>query len=267
VGDGDCIIIRSPEGQTMLVDAGTRQNPESGSDIGQHTVLPYLLTEKVGRLDCVVLTHPHDDHMSGLPTILRRFPVGQYVDSGERVHSTGYDAVLAVIRDRAIPYRIARRGQTLQLGREVRAHFLTPLEPRFRGSRSDLNNNSIAIKIVFRQFSALLGGDIEDEAETRLIALGGSLRATLLKACHHGSKTSNTEAFLRAVRPKVTIIPCGPSTFLHPAPETLDRLNAVRTRVYRTDLHGAVTVYSDGNRYWVETFRNGRERVTRFIRP
>lgn len=265
VGDGDCLFVRSPVGKTMLIDAGTRQNPDGVNDVGgpkdvgiaERVVLPFLLTRHVTRLDCVVLTHPHDDHMSGLPAVLRRLPVGLLLDAGESVHAPHYEAVLDIVRHRRIPYRIARRGQRFNLGGGVHAFVMTPLEPRLRGTHSDLNNNAIAIKIVYQQFSALLAADLEQEAEARLLQHGDRLPSTMLKAGHHGSKTSSTAEFLRAVRPAVTLISCGPSTFIHPAPETLARLAAARTRVYRTDLHGALTVRSQGTRYQVSTFKDG----------
>jgi competence protein ComEC len=205
----------------------------------------------------VVLTHPHDDHMSGLPAVLRRLEVGLLLDSGESAHAPHYEEMLDIVRDRRLPYRVARRGQQLNLGGGVHAFVLTPLEPRLRGTHSDLNNNAIAIKIVYRQFSALLGADLEREAEARLLEHGDRLQSTMLKAGHHGSKTSSTAEFLRAVRPAVTLISCGPSAFLHPAPETLERLVAAKTRVYRTDLHGALTLRSDGTQYQVSTFKDG----------
>ncbi len=258
-GDGDCLFVRAPSGRTMLIDAGTRDSPEAPADstFGERVVLPFLLTRKVTRLDVVVITHAHDDHLSGLPAVLRRLPVGLVLDAGEPADSPNYAAVLSLVRDRRIPYKVARRGQRLNLGGGTHAFVLTPLEPRMRDTRSDLNNNSIALKLVYGRFSALLGADLEAEAEERLVRAGDRLRATVLKACHHGSKTSNTEEFLRAVQPRVTLVPCGPSAFQHPAPETLERLAAIDTRVYRADTHGAVTVHSDGTRFRVSTFKDG----------
>jgi len=125
-----------------------------------------------------------------------------------------------------------------------------------QGSRSDLNNNSVAIKITYRRVSFLLAGDMEREAERRLLLRGDNLRSDVLKVAHHGSETSSTPEFLRAVRPRIAIISCGErNPFQHPSRETLQRLRRVGAQVYRTDVHGAVTVQTDGRTCWVEMFR------------
>jgi competence protein ComEC len=261
VGEGDCIFVRAPNGRTLLIDGGTHESevPTAGStqrDVGERVILPFLLTQGVMRLDAIVLTHPHDDHVNGLATVVRSLSVGKILD-GEQGHAEpSYEKFKHEARRKNIPIIRARRGQTLDLGDGVKVYVLAPIEPHLKNTRSDLNNNSVAIKITYRHVSFLLAGDMEQEAESRLWLRGDKLRSTVLKVAHHGSRTSSTPEFLRAVRPQIAVISCGArNQFHHPSRITLQRLEEMDAQVYRTDVHGAVTVGTNGTRCWVKTFR------------
>lgn len=261
VGEGDCIFVRAPNGRTMLVDGGTHESREPMAgvprhDVGERVILPFLLTQGVRRLDVMVLTHPHDDHVNGLATVVRTLSVGRILDGAQERSEPSYERFLFEAQQKQIPIVRARRGQVIHLGGGVKAYVLAPMEPLMQGTRSDLNNNSVAIKITYRRASFLLAGDIEQEAERRLLLRGGNLRSDVLKVAHHGGETSSTPEFLAAVRPRIAIISCGErNPFQHPSRETLQRLQQVGAQVYRTDVHGAVTVRTDGRTCWVETFR------------
>jgi competence protein ComEC len=262
VGEGDCIFVRAPNGWTMLIDGGTHEGggeTSAGSsprDVGERVILPFLLTQGVTRLDAMILTHPHSDHVNGLATVVRSLSVGKILDGQQKGDDPSYERFLYEARLKRVPVLRARRGQVLDLGSGVKAHVLAPLEPPMQNTRSDLNNNSIAIKITYRQVNVLLTGDMEEEAEMRLCQRGDNLRSTVLKVAHHGGRTSSTPEFLRAVRPRIAIISCGTrNPFQHPNHETLQRLEQVGAQIYRTDVHGAVTVRTDGRGCWVETFR------------
>lgn len=261
VGEGDCIFVRAPNGRTMLIDGGTHENREPLAgvprrDVGKRVILPFLLTQGVRHLDVIVLTHPHDDHVNGLATVVRTLSVGRILDGAQERSEPSYERFLYEAQQKQIPVVRARRGQVINVGSGVKVHVLAPVEPLMQGTRSDLNNNSVAIKITYRQASFLLAGDVEREAEMRLLLRGGNLRSAVLKVAHHGSETSSTPEFLKAVRPRIAIVSCGErNPFQHPSRETLQRLRLVGAQVYRTDVHGAVTVQTDGRTCWVETFR------------
>ncbi len=261
VGEGDCIFVRAPNGRTMLIDGGTHKSREPLAgvphrDVGERVILPFLLTQGVRRLDVIVLTHPHDDHVNGLATVVRTLSVGRILDGAQERSEPSYERFLHEAQQKQIPVVRARRGQILDLGSGVKVYVLAPVEPLMQGTRSDLNNNSVAIKIIYRRVGFLLAGDVEEEAERRLLLRGGNLRSDVLKVAHHGGETSSTPEFLKAVRPHIAIISCGErNPFQHPSRETLQRLRQVGAQVYRTDVHGAVTVQTDGRTCWVETFR------------
>ncbi|MCS6863204.1 MAG: DNA internalization-related competence protein ComEC/Rec2, partial [Abditibacteriales bacterium] len=262
VGEGDCIFVRAPNGRTMLIDGGSHESREPLAgvprrDVGERVILPFLLTQGVRHLDVVVLTHPHDDHVNGLATVVRTLSVGRILDGAQERSEPSYERFLFAAQQKHVPIVRARRGQILDLGGGVKAYVLAPMEPLMQGTPSDLNNNSVAVKITYRQVSFLLAGDMEEAAEMRLLRRGGNLRSTVLKVAHHGGETSSTLEFLRAVRPRIAIISCGErNPFQHPSRATLQRLRQVGAQVYRTDVHGAVTVRTDGWTCWVETFKS-----------
>jgi len=142
-----------------------------------------------------------------------------------------------------------RRGQAFDLGSSTHVELLAPELPLITGSPSDINNNSVVLRVTFHRISILLTGDAQSEAEARLLSHGGAdLRADILKVGHHGSAYSSTPAFLAAVHPKIAIISCGlHNVFGHPSPKTLDALRAAGATIYRTDLNGGISVDVTGD--------------------
>lgn len=255
VGDGDCIVIRSPSGKAMLVDAGERLGYGRDSDVAKRVVLPYLLMQGISRLDYVVATHPHDDHISGLPSVLREMRVGRVLECGLPGDSAVYERYVAAARAARVQRRAVRRGERIDLGSGAVAAVLAPARPLLRGTDDDLNNNSVVIKLVYGEVSFLLTGDLQAEGEARLLRGGSNLRATVLKVPHHGAATSCTPEFLRAVSPRWALISTGGSAHLgHPSEEVIERLEAVGAQVLRTDIDGAITVETDGRKVRVHAF-------------
>ena len=258
VGQADCLLVRAPGMHAMLVDGGGKleRAGASGTVVAQpigdviatRTVLPFLLRHWVLRLDVVVLTHPHGDHAGGLPVILQRESVGTLYDSAQLYGGPAYQRALAVVRQRHVHYRVARRGESFGLGSSTQVKILAPELPLLTGTSSDINNNSVVLRVEFGRIAILMTGDAQAEAEARLLSHGGDdLRADILKVGHHGSAYSSTPAFLAAVRPRIAIISCGlHNVFGHPSPKTLAALEAIGTFLYRTDLDGGVEVEADG---------------------
>jgi competence protein ComEC len=255
VGQGDAILFRGPSGQTMLVDGGGEiEGRPTGYDIGARRVMPALRHLGVRRIDVVMLTHPHEDHVGGLVAVLQNFSVGIVLDVGLPHPGPSYVQFLRIIEARHIPYRLARRGMRLDLGDGMSLSILHPQEPLLQGTSSDANLNSIVGRLTYGRVSILLTGDAEAPIEAQLLDLGDDVQSLILKVGHHGSRTSTTQAFLDAVRPAVALISVGAiNPFGHPDEEIIQRLEDAGAAVYRTDRHGAITLTTDGIRVSIRT--------------
>jgi competence protein ComEC len=247
VGQGDAILIQCPHGQQILVDGGPS---------------PSLLLSHLGRrmpfwdhsLDLVVLTHPEEDHLGGLVEVLTRYDVSLVLDSGQGCTSATCDAWRSLMEEKEIPYRRAQSGMRLELGQGVQIEVLHPPTPLMTNTASDINNNSIVLRLEYGRFSTLLAGDVQWEAEQVLLSSGQPLDSLVLKVPHHGGDASLTEPFLEAVSPEVAIISVGSDNrFGHPHEVTLEKLHGIST--YRTDQQRNIEVASDGVQYWVVTQR------------
>jgi len=246
VGQGDAILIRTPDGHKVLVDGGPS---------------PVVLLEQLGellpfwdrRLDLVVLTHPDQDHSGGLTEVAERYLISRVLCTADAADGGNAQAWIGLLRQRAVPLVLARRGQTLSLG-DVKMEVLHPTGAPAAGAAEDGNNNSIVLRLDFGLNSVLLTGDAEQAAEMDMLAGGVPLAAGVLKVGHHGSARSTTAAFLEGVNPQVAVIQVGSDNeYGQPNAQTLKRLRSIR--VLRTDRHGRIEVIGDGSRLWIDTER------------
>lgn len=257
VGQGDAIFVELPGSRTMLVDGGG--SADERFDIGEQVVMPYLWHRWVRRIDVVVLSHPHTDHINGLRAVLENVPVGEVWESGYPSHASTYRWLQGFVRERGIPLRRISRGERIQLDSEVTVTVLHPppvfLTPEKRHHSSVVNNNSVVLHIDHPEVRLLLTGDIESEGEDSLVDAAAVLEADLLKVPHHGSRGSSSTAFLRRVQPQWAVIQAGERNPLgHPHPETIERYRAQGVELFRTDRDGAVTF----------VFRNGTVAIRRY---
>ncbi|NLY51467.1 MAG: MBL fold metallo-hydrolase [Firmicutes bacterium] len=237
VGQGDSILIQTPAGANILVDAGDTR-------AGNQVVVPYLQRLGVKSLDMVVITHPHFDHIGGLIPVLEKFTVGRVLADGQIHTSRTYENLLILIDQKGIPFRLARAGDKLEIPGLDEVLVLNPQEPFLKG----LNNNSVVLAVTYGETSVLLTGDIEAEAERRILEGNIPARANILKVAHHGSRTSSTPEFLEAVQPDTAVISAGAdNNYGHPHPETLVNLKAVGSQVFQTSAAGTIIVVSDGS--------------------
>ena len=223
--------------------------------MGKKVVLPYLRKRGIGRLNIAVGSHPHADHIGGLTTVAGALGIDLYVDSGAPYSSDTYAALLELLADRKISYRIAKAGDTLDLDPRVSIRILGPEPPQ----DENVNNSSVVLEISYGGFVALLTGDAEAEEEAELVNSGQLKSACLLKVGHHGSRSSSTAAFVEALRPSIAAISCGRrNRFGHPHRSTIDRFDAAGVELLRTDLDGTIRFLTDGKRLEVMTERKRR---------
>ena len=242
VGQGDGILISFPNGKHMLVDGGIAG---FGEDAGERVVLPALRHLGISRIDVVVASHPHADHVGGLVTVMQKVDVGHYVESGQRYGTWTAGRIRKLIRERGIVRHTVAAGDSISGFGEAQVVVLHP-RPEYVNpvgkAPHGLNNGSVVIKVTYRGQSILLTGDIEHETDGALLAWGNRLKTTVLKSAHHGSKTSSTDRFLGAVDPGWIAVSCGiDNKFRHPSPVVLERYARMGVKLSRTDLEGCVT--------------------------
>jgi competence protein ComEC len=239
VGQGDAVALRTPAGRWILVDAGER---DDGWDAGERRVLPFLRARGARRIEALVLTHPHADHIGGAVAVMRALPVGRVIDPGMPMGTPVYLQTLRAAEERGIPWNAARQDRTMHIdGVELR--FLWPTADA-AAAPEDANDVSAVLLVRYGDFSALLTGDAPSSVEERLVArYGDTLRADVLKAGHHGSRTASSAAFLDAVEPELAVVSAGVrNDYGHPHGEVLARLQVRGIGLARTDLDGTVRI-------------------------
>lgn len=239
VGQGDAILIKTPDHQRILIDGG----PSSAvvNKLGEN--LPFY--DK--KIDLIILTHPHADHLDGLIEVLKRYEVKKILSTGATHTTPDYLAWLEEIKKQNVPMEIAAAGQTIDFGGGVKIEIFYPKENLAGKSAENLNNTSIVAKLIFGQTSFLFTGDAETEAEDELIGGGTDLKADVLKVAHHGSKNATSQNFLEKVQPKFAVISVGADNqFGHPNAMTMKRLENIGAEIFRTDEDGDVKMVSDG---------------------
>ncbi len=252
VGDADATFVRLPDGRTLLVDAAGRFS--ESFDVGKAVVVPFLETQWIRRLDYALLTHPERDHAGGLLAVLGSMSVGQLWESGLRSTNPLRGRVLLAAAARAVPLHRLRRGAKIS-GRGYRIEVLHPSpERKTVGYRRD-NDHSVVLRIVHGKVRILLASDLERRGERELLRSGENLRAEVLRVPHHGSRTSSSWPFLRRVRPRAAVISAGRPWRGHPSRKVISRYRRMGAKVFRTDLDGAVRMWSDGKTYRLESTR------------
>ena len=269
--NGDSILITSPAGKTVLIDAGDTTKGKA--------VVEALKRNNVQQLDYFIATHPHPDHIGGSAEVFKAVKVLNVIDNGQGPTvppslapppvSTNkksmlsvakkppsltrfYDDYKAAVSASGAHYETARPGTKYDLGSGALLTILAPSEPFFTKEQmktggNEPNANSIVARLDYGAFSMLLAGDAEEQTERRLLTKELNLEARVLKVGHHGSKYATSSDFLKRVKPEIAIVSCGAwNRYGHPAQAVLDRLKAANVKLYRTDLHGEITITSRG---------------------
>lgn len=233
VGQGDSELIEC-NGQFMLVDAGEK---DKGT-----VVVNYLKTRGVEKLDYVIATHPHSDHIGGMSEVLNNFPVSNIIMPKVNNTTATYTNMLKVIQQKGIKAIEPKIGDSYKLGNST----FTIVGPKNYDTKN-MNNDSVAFRLVYGNNSFIFCGDAEKEEESDIVASGQTLKSDVYKVSHHGSTTSSSSAFLNKVQPKYAVIEVGAgNSYGHPKEKTLEALSKIGATVYRTDLNGNIIITSDG---------------------
>jgi competence protein ComEC len=248
VGQGDAILIQMPNGQDILIDGGP--DPQK-INLELSERLPFWDRT----IDLVVCTQPQADHITGLVEVLQRYKVKQVLESGVSYNSSIYQEWCNLVEEKQIKRDKAQAGQEIDLGNGIRLEVLNPPVSLWEGTSDDVDNNGVVLRLSWGKVSFLFTADIREEVEFELIGQRASLKSTVLKVSHHGSKTSTTSQFLAAVAPEVAVISVGEDNpFGHPSPEVVERLidRLGEDNVYRTDEDGTIEFITDGEKLWVK---------------
>ncbi|MBC7765201.1 MAG: MBL fold metallo-hydrolase [Hyphomonadaceae bacterium] len=234
VGQADCILVQSDAGKTMLIDAGNHADAQ--------TVLAYLKKQGVQKIDILIGTHPHEDHIGGMDSIINSFEIGQFYMPKVSANTKTYTAVLEAAKTKGLTIHNAKGNTTLDFGYDS-LEILAPNSVQY----SDVNNYSAVVQLTHGNSTFLFMGDAEAISESEMLKLKLDLKADVLKIGHHGSGSSTMQALLNAVAPKFAVISVGKGNeFGHPTKEIINRLLAMQIKIYRTDQNGTIIAKSDG---------------------
>lgn len=235
VGQGDSELIQTPDNHTMLIDTGTNASTTS--------LINYLKSQKVSKIDFLILTHPHEDHIGGADAVIKDFNITTVYMPKVTTTTKTFEDVVNVMKAKGLKASQPAPGTSFNLG-EANCTILGPI----KSNSDDLNTYSIVLKLTFGKNSFLFTGDAQASNEEDMINKGYNLSANVLKVGHHGSDTSTSQQFLNAVHPQYAVISCGKGNdYGHPHKATIDKLKAAKIPVYRTDECGSIIASSDGN--------------------
>jgi competence protein ComEC len=239
VGQGDGAAIRTPGGRWVVIDAGPRS---AGSDAGRRVVVPFLAREGARRVSVLIVSHAHLDHLGGAEAVLERFGADVVIEPADEVADPAYTSLLDALAAAGIAWKPARPGTEFVLD-SVRFEILHP-DTAWSGWGLDVNEGSAVLRVTYGNFSGLFSGDAGFSAEERLAGRVGAV--DVLKVGHHGSRGSSGDAWLAELAPRVAVVSVGRNTYGHPAPEALQRLEAHKAEVWRTDTEGSISIRTDG---------------------
>ena len=241
VGQGDSSIIITPDDRVVMIDSGPDES----------LILNHLQNLGISQIDLLIATHAHADHISGMDKIIAKYKPKAFIDPGIPHTTATYQRMITAIDKYNINYYegISRK---INLG-SLSLTILPPAIPLIKGS--ELNNNSVVVRLDYKDFSCLFTGDIEKEREGQLLTESRSnLNVDILKVAHHGSSSSSSPLFIKSVGPKIAVICCGQGNkYGHPHQETISLLQSLGIEIYRTDLSGTILIKTDGIDYQIFT--------------
>jgi len=242
VGQADCILIELPNGQKMIVDAGNNDDKD--------TIISYIDSLGIKKFDYLVGTHPHEDHIGALDSVINSYEIGRVYMPNAPSNTKTFEDVLLAVKNKGLKITAPKPGcYILDDNKGISVQVLAPNS----SSYEDLNNYSIVLKIKYKNTSLLLACDAEEILENEILAKGYDVKADVLKIGHHGSSSSTSLQFLKKVSPKYAVISVGQDNkYGHPHAETLEKLNSTGVQILRTDTEGSIVIISDGSKISID---------------
>ncbi len=233
VGQADSMLGILPNGETILIDAGNREDG--------NTIISYIKKQQIKKIDYLIATHPHEDHIGGLAEVINSFDIGSIYMPKVSSNTKTFENALLAIKNKGLKVNTARAGVSILNNDNLKIELLAPNSDYYE----NMNSYSAVTKITFGNTSFLLTGDADNISEGEMFKY--NLKADLLKVGHHGSSTSTSAEFLKAVAPKFAVISVGNgNTYGHPAQKILNALKNAGVKIYQTDINGTIVATSDG---------------------
>ena len=257
VRQGDAILVKTPSGKHFMIDTG-RWSP--GQNSARHPILPHLQREGIGRLEAIILSHPHADHIGGVTELIDSIPIHRIYDSGHNYNTQLYQNYRFKASNRGIPIHTARAGDIIPIDPAIRLFVYGPADLRGSASNPNPNDYSVVFELIYGKTEFLFMGDAGHVQEQRLLEhYGPLLKTDFLKVGHHGSRTSSSSRFLEAAAPRHAVVSLSKrNRYHHPHPEAVKRLRSSTANLYFTSLEGALQFRSDGHRILRHRWQNWR---------
>ena len=234
VGQGDCILISTPENKNILIDGGDENS--------ERVIKSYLKKRKIKKLDIVIATHFDKDHIGSLDYIIDKFNIGKVYTSKDVDKSQAYNNLIKSCRNKNLNFEILKKGDKIKITKDINIIVLNPSY-----IQENKNLNSIAINLSYINMDFLFTGDCEESNEVDMINSYDLENVDFLKIAHHGSSSSSSDKFIKETSPDIAVISCGyKNQYGHPHKSTLDTLNKYKVKTFRTDINGDLVFYSDG---------------------
>lgn len=245
VGQGDAVLIQTPDQKNILIDGGGFLIPGKPIlfDVGEEVVVPFLKREGISKIDLMILSHPHPDHYGGLRAVVKNFPVREFWWNGQRFPDETFHELFSLLQGKGVKIRPVQSGVRWQSGPIT----LETLYPEKIDLEKNINNNCLVHRLTYDQVRFLLTGDIERRAEDLIVKQVPDLKATVLKIPHHGSRSSSSVPLIDEVSPRYAVISLGEGNMFHfPHEGVLEKYERRDIKIFRTDQNGAVTFITDG---------------------
>lgn len=244
VGQADSELIQLPNGEVMLIDGGNRGDSEF--------LIEYIKNLNISKIDYVIATHPHEDHIGGLPEVIKFFDIGKVYMPKKTANTRIFETLVSEIKNKGLKITEAKNGMNIVEHRDLNISIIAPVDTGYE----KINDYSIVNKLKYKDISLLFTGDAERKSEKQLIHSKADLSADILKAGHHGSNTSSSDEFLDQVKPKYTVISSEKgNNYGHPHKEVIDRLTKRNIKILRTDEMGTIVLETDGKNAKLESLK------------
>jgi len=254
LGQGDCTVVHTPGGQTVMIDGGP---PRKTDSIRQPILVDYLRAQGISAIDAMVLTHPQSDHIGAMADVARHVPVSMLLEGTQEADTQYYKRFIQTMQTLHVPRKTVRTGDRIDLDHGVTLWVLSPDDSTIQKD-CDVNEKSVVLLLQYQELDVLLTGDIGFVMEKELCDKYNRWDVDVLKVPHHGSQYAGSESFLQEIRPEFAVIPVGRNAYGHPHQEARDRLYAIGAHVLRTDYDGTIRLVSDGHDYRLYSTRSNR---------